>query len=159
VLAALRAWDPVLGLVVGSYQGCSEALHGLAREAATATATAKWRQMGVRSVHEALGIYTHDVHRKCTAAGVAFSGGRGRASSAAACPSLGGRMPSSFTTARHPRTRTAERLLAGPRRGRRCTPASCAGHARRQAFERLSAGWRVPAEPTMLRLNSHFLGF
>jgi hypothetical protein len=34
VLAALRAWDPVLGLVVGSYQGCSEALHGLAREAA-----------------------------------------------------------------------------------------------------------------------------
>jgi hypothetical protein len=42
---------------VGSYQGCSEALHGLAREAATATATAKWRQMGVRSVHEALGIY------------------------------------------------------------------------------------------------------
>jgi hypothetical protein len=62
VLAALRAWDPVLGLVVGSYQGCSEALHGLAREAATATATAKWLaadglQMGgvacVRSVHEA----------------------------------------------------------------------------------------------------------
>ena len=53
-----------LGLVVGSYQGCSEALHGLAREAAKATATAKWRQMGVRSVHEALGIYTHDVH--CT---------------------------------------------------------------------------------------------
>ena len=24
VLAALRAWDPVLGLVVGSYQGCSD---------------------------------------------------------------------------------------------------------------------------------------
>jgi hypothetical protein len=45
-----------------------------------------------------------------------------------------------------------------PRRGRRCTPASCAGHAPRQACERLSAGWRVPAEPTMLRLNSHFLG-
>ena len=42
--------------MVGSYQGCSEALHGLAREAATATATAKWRQMRVRSVHEALGI-------------------------------------------------------------------------------------------------------
>ena len=64
VLAALRAWDPVLGLVVGSYQGCREALHGLAREAAKAKATAKWRQMGVRSVHEALGIYTHDVHRR-----------------------------------------------------------------------------------------------
>jgi hypothetical protein len=51
----------VLGLVVGSYQGCREALHGLAREATKAKATAKWRQMGVRSVHEALGIYTHDV--------------------------------------------------------------------------------------------------
>ena len=50
VLAALRAWDPVLGLVVGSYQGCGEALHGLAREAAKAKATAKWRQMRVRSV-------------------------------------------------------------------------------------------------------------
>jgi len=46
-------------LVVGSYQGCSEALHGLAREAAKAKATANWRQMGVRSVHEALGIYLH----------------------------------------------------------------------------------------------------
>jgi hypothetical protein len=58
--------DPVLGsvgLVVGSYQGCCEALHGLAREAAKAKATGKWRQMGVRSAHEALGIYTHDVHR------------------------------------------------------------------------------------------------
>jgi len=53
----------VLGLVVGSYQGCSEALHGLAREAAKAKATAKWRQMGVRSVHEALGIYTHHARR------------------------------------------------------------------------------------------------
>ena len=39
-------------------------MHGLAREAAKAKATAKWRQMGVRSVHEALGIYTHDVHRR-----------------------------------------------------------------------------------------------
>ena len=52
--------------------------------------------------------------------------------------------------------------VGGARRGRRCTPASpasCAGHARRQACEWLSAGWRVPAERTMLRLNSHFLGF
>ena len=53
-----------------------------------------------------------------------------------------------------PSLSTPLRLLAGPRRGRRCTPASCAGHARRQAFERLSAGWRVPAEPTMLRLEA-----
>jgi hypothetical protein len=147
----------------------SEALHGLAREAAKAKATAKWWQMGMRSVHEALGkwgstdlqLYTHDVH--CTAAGAASSGGRGGASSAAACPSLGGRTPASFTTARRPRTRTAERLLAGPPR-RACvaagapTPASSAGHARRQACERRAAGWRVPAEPTILRLNSQVLG-
>jgi len=50
VLAALRAWDPVLGLVLGSYQGCSEALHGLAREAQAGGGdgvrrTAKWRQI------------------------------------------------------------------------------------------------------------------
>ena len=50
MLAALRAWDPVLGLVVGSYQGCSEALHGLAREAQAGDGdgvrrTAKWRQI------------------------------------------------------------------------------------------------------------------
>ena len=36
---------------------------------------------------------------------------------------------------------------------------SCAGHARRQACEWRAAGWRVPAEPTMLRLNSQVLGF
>jgi len=79
--------------------------------------------------------------------------------SVAACPSLGGRTPTSFTKSRRPRTRTAERLLAARRRGRRCTPASCAGHAGRQACERLAPGWRLPAEPTMLRLNSHVLGF
>ena len=45
VLAALQNWDPVIGLaswlagwlVAGSYQGCSEALHSLAREAAEAS--------------------------------------------------------------------------------------------------------------------------
>ena len=47
------------------------------------------------------------------------AGANKAASSAAACPALGGRTPTSFTTARRPRTRTAERLLAGPRRGRR----------------------------------------
>jgi len=49
----------------------------------------------------------------CTAAGVAFSGGRGRASSAAACPSLGGRTPTSFTTARRPRTYAHGREAVG----------------------------------------------
>ena len=79
VLAALRAWDPVVGLVVGSYQGCSEALHVLAREVAEARARTEWRQMGARSEHEALG-------RDLRARRAACSGGRGRASSAAACP-------------------------------------------------------------------------
>ena len=64
VLAALRAWDPVVGLVVGSYQGCSEELHALAREVAEERARTEWRQMGARSEHEALGIFVHDVHRR-----------------------------------------------------------------------------------------------
>ena len=55
LLAALRAWDPVVGLVVGSYQGCSEELHALAREVAEERARTEWRQMGARSEHEALG--------------------------------------------------------------------------------------------------------
>ena len=42
VLAALQNWDPVIGLVAGSYQGCSEALHSLAREAAEARARSEW---------------------------------------------------------------------------------------------------------------------
>ena len=65
VLAALRAWDPVLGLAVGSYRTRAAARRCTAsrgRRRKQATATAKRRQMGVRSVHEALGIYTHDVH-------------------------------------------------------------------------------------------------
>lgn len=64
MLAALRAWDPVVGLVVGSYQGCSEELHALAREVAEERARTEWRQMGARSEHEALGIFVHDVHRR-----------------------------------------------------------------------------------------------
>ena len=67
MLAALRAWDPVLGLVVGSYQP------GLQRGAAPPRAgggegdgdgevAADGGAEG--SVHEALGIYTHDVHRR-----------------------------------------------------------------------------------------------
>ena len=55
--------------------------------------------------------------------------------------------------------RMAEGLLAGPSRGRTCTPASYAGRARRRACERraAAAGWQVPAEPTMPRLNSQVL--
>ena len=43
MLAALRAWDPVVGLVVGSYQGYSEELHALAREVAEERARTEWR--------------------------------------------------------------------------------------------------------------------
>ena len=66
-------------------------------------------------------------------AGSAPTPSRGRASSAAACPSSGCRTPTSSAMARRPRTRAAEGLLAGPSRGRRCTPASYAGRARRPA--------------------------
>jgi hypothetical protein len=65
--AALQAWDPVVGLwwwQVGSYQGCSEGLHALAREVAEERARTEWRRMSARSEHEALGIFVHDVHRR-----------------------------------------------------------------------------------------------
>ena len=108
--------------------------------------------MGVRSVHEALGIYTHDVHRRWGSV-VWWSWAR----------VIRGRLPvigrPNADILHHGLPPAYERLLAGPRRGRRCTPASCAGHARRQACERRVAGWRVPAEPTMLQLNSQALGF
>jgi hypothetical protein len=95
--------------------GCSEALHGLAREAAKAKATAKWRQIGVRSAHEALGIYTHDVHRRW---GSVFRRSwarviRGR------LPVIG--RPNADILHQGPapaRARTAEKMLAGTRRGR-----------------------------------------
>ena len=55
--------------MVGSYQGCSEALHSLAREAAKAK-TAKWRQMRGRT-ERARGAGDLHARRTCTAAGVA----------------------------------------------------------------------------------------
>ena len=54
VLAALRAYPPVVGLVVGSYQGTSASVEALAREAAEARASASWRLMGARSESIAL---------------------------------------------------------------------------------------------------------
>ena len=59
-----------------SYQGFSEALHGLAREAAEARARGEWRRMVSRSEHEALGVFMRDVHRRSPLAGAASSGGR-----------------------------------------------------------------------------------
>ena len=64
VLAALRTWEPVVGLVVGSYQGSSAAVHTLARESAEKSAKDKWRVMGQRDEAEALGIFMHDVRRR-----------------------------------------------------------------------------------------------
>ena len=64
VLAALRAYPPVVGLVVGSYQGTSASVEALAREAAEARASASWRLMGARSESEAVGIFMQDVYRR-----------------------------------------------------------------------------------------------
>ena len=77
--------------------------------------------------------------QRCTAAGAACSGGRGRASSAAACTRSGCRTPTSSTTARRPRTRAAKRPWAGLSRGRGCNPASCVCYAPRRACERRAA--------------------
>ena len=60
----LQNWDPVIGLVAGSYHGCSEALHSLAREAAEARARSEWRRMGARSEHEALGLHARRAPRR-----------------------------------------------------------------------------------------------
>ena len=85
---------------------------------------------------------THDVHRRW---GSVFWRSWGRASSAAACPSLGGRTPTSFTTARRPRT-PARGREAGCWRGR----GVAARRAGRQAgATRLALSAGVPP-----RLNS-----
>jgi hypothetical protein len=99
---------------VSSYQGCSEALHGLAREAAKAKATGRWgcgactRRWGsTRTACIAAGVasvFCLSGGRSCVGGWVGGLGGRASVShsSAAACPSLGGRTPTSFTTARPP---------------------------------------------------------
>jgi hypothetical protein len=112
------------GLVAGLQRGARPRARGGRRTTATATAKrlrAGGRWMGVRSVHErgsdeagGGSTRTHDVHRRW---GSVFWRSWGRASSAAACPSLGGRTPTSFTTARRPRT-PARGREAGCWRGR-----------------------------------------
>ena len=65
VLLALRSYAPVQGLVVGSWQGASEAVHALAREAADACAEGRWRLMGdVRTQDQARGIFLHDIRQR-----------------------------------------------------------------------------------------------
>jgi len=91
---------------------------------ATATATAKWRQMGVPAAEHACmhergwgSTYTHDVRAPPLGYGSVFW--RSWARVIRGMPIVG--RPNADTLhqprpARRPRTRTAERLLAGPRR-------------------------------------------
>jgi len=120
------------------------------------------RSAGSRLHRARLRAWTHqnELSERCATSCATTS--RGARSVLPACflrptkfPSL--RKPTHFPRARRPRTRTAERLLAGrgvaagaPRRRAR---GGARTHARRQACERRAAGWRVhvPAEPPMLR--------
>ena len=109
-----------------------------------------------------VGIYTHDVHRRW---GSVFWRSWARV--------IRGRLPVIDWAAecRHPSPRPATRVRARPRgcwRGRGVAAGAPRRRARgtrggRPLSGSRRAGWRVgtgrPAEPTMLRLNSHFLGF
>jgi hypothetical protein len=158
VLAALQAWDPVVGLVVGSLWApttlpglSAEGLHALAREVAEERARTEWRQMGARSEHEALGIFVHDVHRRWGSVFWRSWLVGGRASSAAACPLTRHRE----AERRDPPPRPAARVRARPSgRGRGGAVAvgaprrsACGRGARRggRACERgaAAAGWQV----------------
>ena len=128
------------GLVPGLQQGAARPRAGGGKGDGDGEVAAD-RQMGVRSVHEALGIYTHDVHRRWGSVSwrswARVIRGRLPVIGRPNADILHHGPPPAYVRAR-PRCCL---LLAGQRRGRRCTPASCAGHARRQACERLAAGW------------------
>ena len=142
--------DPVIGLVVGSYQGCSQALHGRPRarergcgrteggERGRAASGGRW--MGARSerARGAGGLHARRTpplgQRPLAVVGVRHP--------RAACPSFidwaAERRASSSAMARLPRTRAAEGLLAGQSRdlmlGHRGGAHSCRGNAERRAF-------------------------
>ena len=106
---------------------------------------------------------TRNLHAP-TAAGVASSGGRGRASSARGRLPVIGRPNADILHHGPPPAYAHGREAVGGAEA--CVAAVQvhpgvvqAGHARRQACERRAAGWRVPAEPTMLQLNLQVLGF
>ena len=141
----------MIGLVAGSYQGCSEALHSLAREAAEARARSEWRRMGARSEHEALGVFMHDVHRRW---GSVLWRSWARV--------IRGRLPviglpnADFLRHGPPPAYARGRGAVG---GAEPWPQMHPGvvlYVRGPACERraTAAGWQVPAEPTMPRLNS-----
>ena len=112
-------------------------------EAAEAMARSDWKKMGARNEDEALGIF----NSSCTGR-VGDAAGAGSVMWVAVvgdCPPSGDRTARFSAMARRPRTRAAERLLAGPSRGRRCTPASYAGRARRRACDAVSGARRPRA--------------
>ena len=64
VLAALRAWPPVLGLAFGAFGEASDAVQTLVQEVARRRAAAEWRCMGAREelMRRPLGL--HDLRAK-----------------------------------------------------------------------------------------------
>ena len=153
VLAALQNWDPVIGLpgwlVVywartrASARRCTASRARRRRRGRAASGGGWCRGASTRRWGSSCETCTAAPRPPARWLGQrASSGGRGRASSAAACPSSGCRTPTSSTMARRPRTRAAEGLLAGPSRGRRCTPRESVGLTRggARAAAELAAG-------------------
>ena len=64
IAAELQRHPPIVGLVVGSFQGASDAVHELQREVAGRRAAREWRGMGSRSYDEAYGMFLDDVRAR-----------------------------------------------------------------------------------------------
>ena len=64
IAAELHRHPPIVGLVVGSFQGASDAVHALQREVAGNRAAREWRSMGSRSYDEAYGMFLNDVRAR-----------------------------------------------------------------------------------------------
>lgn len=83
IAAELQCHPPIVGLVIGSFQGASEAVHALQREVASHRAANEWRGMGSRSYDEAYGMFLNDVRARW--AGVFWSSWASLMTSRAAC--------------------------------------------------------------------------
>ena len=64
VLAALRAWPPVLGLIFGAFGEASDEVEELVQEVATRRASAEWRRMGAREEAEARAFILAQLRRQ-----------------------------------------------------------------------------------------------
>ena len=64
MLACLRRFPPVVGLVVGAYGEVSESVAGLQSHLATVRASAVWGAMGFRSEAEARGVFVARLRRR-----------------------------------------------------------------------------------------------